>query len=191
MTRPPFQRNKYTLTLTLVDNILRQNVLWPTQFWWLLWRSFVDSYRNPSVHALRILQKIVSIVVRAVRNLTTHYLHLTETYQAIAILAGLCFHGLLDSNDQRGIQNIQGALFILTTENTFPALYGTLSIFPNGSALVLIESAIIYSNTYCCYQNGRFSCGNHAVDCTLLRLITYQKSSLWYYSNISMENMFF
>ncbi len=50
--------------------------------------------------------------------------------QAIAILAGLCFHGVLGTRDQKTIQNIQGALFILTTENTFPALYGALGIFP-------------------------------------------------------------
>lgn len=50
--------------------------------------------------------------------------------QAIALLAGLCFHGVLGTKDQKTIQNIQGALFILTTENTFPALYGALSIFP-------------------------------------------------------------
>jgi hypothetical protein len=50
--------------------------------------------------------------------------------QAIALLAGLCFHGVLGTRDQKTIQNIQGALFILTTENTFPALYGALGIFP-------------------------------------------------------------
>lgn len=26
---------------------------------WLLWRGFVDSYRNPGVHILRIVQKMV------------------------------------------------------------------------------------------------------------------------------------
>ncbi|EFX84423.1 ABC protein, subfamily ABCG [Daphnia pulex] len=80
---------------------------WTIQFLWLVWRAFVDSYRNPAVHTLRILQKI-----------------------AIALLAGLCFHGVLGTRDQKTIQNIQGALFILTTENTFPALYGALGIFP-------------------------------------------------------------
>nr|QST15008.1 ABCG2-like7 protein [Diaphanosoma celebensis] len=94
-----------------------RNAIWPTQFWWLLWRSFLDSYRNPAVHAMRILQKI-----------------------GIAVLAGLCFHGLLDSNNQTGIQNIQGALFILTTENTFPALYGSLGIFPAEWPLFLREA---------------------------------------------------
>ena len=37
----------------------RKSTTWLIQFQWLLWRSFVDSYRNPAVHALRIAQKIV------------------------------------------------------------------------------------------------------------------------------------
>ena len=28
------------------------------------------------------------------------------------------------------VENVQGALFVLTTENTFPALYGALAVFP-------------------------------------------------------------
>ena len=58
------------------------------------------------------------------------YLFYCVYSQAIALLAGLCFHGVLGTRDQKTIQNIQGALFILTTENTFPALYGALGIFP-------------------------------------------------------------
>lgn len=57
-------------------------------------------------------------------------LEIVWNLQAIALLAGLCFHGVLGTKDQKTIQNIQGALFILTTENTFPALYGALGIFP-------------------------------------------------------------
>lgn len=60
--------------------------------------------------------------------------------KAIALLAGLCFHGVLGTKDQRTIQNIQGALFILTTENTFPALYGALGIFPMEWPLFLRDS---------------------------------------------------
>lgn len=55
-------------------------------------------------------------------------------------MAGLCFHGVLNNRDQKGIQNIQGALFILTTENTFPALYGSLTIFPAEWPLFLRET---------------------------------------------------
>jgi len=94
-----------------------QQAVWPVQFVWLLWRGFIDSYRNPGVHILRIIQKTV-----------------------IALLAGLCFHGQLSSNDQRSIVNTQGALFILTTETTFPALYGALSIFPTEWPVFMRES---------------------------------------------------
>ncbi|XP_069948653.1 protein scarlet-like isoform X3 [Cherax quadricarinatus] len=32
---------------------------WLVQLWWLTWRSLVDSYRNPAIHSIRILQKII------------------------------------------------------------------------------------------------------------------------------------
>ena len=55
-------------------------------------------------------------------------------------MAGLCFHDQLSGNNQRAIVNIQGALFILTTETTFPALYGALSIFPMERPVFMRES---------------------------------------------------
>ena len=43
-------------------------------------------------------------------------------------MVGLCYSNL--HYDQLGVQNLQGLMFILVTENTFPAMYGVLSLFP-------------------------------------------------------------
>ena len=89
---------------------------------------------------MRILQKIVFMRLynskQSQKNALTLYLYL----QGIALLAGLCFHGILGTKTQNDINNIQGALFILTTENTFPALYGSLGIFPMEWPLFIRES---------------------------------------------------
>jgi len=84
------------------------------QMWWLTWRSLVDSYRNPAIHTLRILQKIL-----------------------IALVIGVCFANV--QLNQTGIQNIQGVLFVFITENTFPSMYGVLNIFPQELPLFLRE----------------------------------------------------
>ncbi|KAF2362506.1 ABC-2 type transporter, partial [Trinorchestia longiramus] len=87
---------------------------WAVQLGLLTWRAFVDSYRNPAIHSLRILQKIL-----------------------IAIVIGVCYSNI--HLDQAGIQNIQGVLFTFITENTFPSLYGVLNIFPQELPLFLRE----------------------------------------------------
>ncbi|KAG0716225.1 Protein scarlet [Chionoecetes opilio] len=77
---------------------------WWTQMYWLWWRAVLDSYRNPAVHGIRILQKIVRVM---------------------AFLIGVCYSGVEIS--QRGIQDIEGVLFIYITENTFPS--GSVDLF--------------------------------------------------------------
>lgn len=52
-----FQESQLYISALLT--FLRQQARWMVQFFWLVWRAFVDSYRNPAVHSLRILQKIV------------------------------------------------------------------------------------------------------------------------------------
>ena len=47
------------IIIVFVYEITRQQARWPVQFYWLFWRAFLDSYRNPAVHSLRIIQKIV------------------------------------------------------------------------------------------------------------------------------------
>ncbi|XP_064110769.1 protein scarlet-like isoform X3 [Macrobrachium nipponense] len=98
---------------------------WLIQLWWLTWRSLVDSYRNPAIHSIRILQKIL-----------------------IAFLVGVCYTNV--KLNQAGIQDIEGVLFIFITENTFPSLYGVLNIFPQEMPLFLREykNGIYRADTY-------------------------------------------
>ncbi|GBP26140.1 Protein scarlet [Eumeta japonica] len=49
--------------------------------------------------------------------------------EAIALTAGLCFLGTARLT-QEGIQDVQGALFIIIAENTFSPMYSVLNMFP-------------------------------------------------------------
>uniref|UniRef100_A0A2P2I4T6 Protein scarlet-like n=1 Tax=Hirondellea gigas TaxID=1518452 RepID=A0A2P2I4T6_9CRUS len=102
-----------------------KKVGWLVQMWWLTWRAFVDSYRNPAIHTVRILQKTL-----------------------IALVIGACYSNV--ELNQAGIQNTQGVLFIFITENTFPSLYGVLNIFPQELPLFLREykNGIYRCDTY-------------------------------------------
>ncbi|XP_050698016.1 protein scarlet-like isoform X4 [Eriocheir sinensis] len=98
---------------------------WLVQWWWLTWRALLDSYRNPAIHSIRIMQKVL-----------------------IAFLIGICYTNV--TLNQAGIQDIEGVLFIFITENTFPSLYGVLNIFPQEMPLFLREykNGIYRSDTY-------------------------------------------
>ncbi|CAG7726011.1 unnamed protein product, partial [Allacma fusca] len=89
--------------------------LWITQTFWLTWRALINSKRNPKVHTVRTIQKIV-----------------------MALLIGLCYFGV--KLNQMGIQDIQGAVFVFITENTFPSLYGVLHVFPHELPLFIREN---------------------------------------------------
>ncbi|CAL8147553.1 unnamed protein product [Orchesella dallaii] len=96
-----------------------------TQLYWLIWRSMLDSGRNPRIHIVRTIQKIV-----------------------LAFLIGFCFFGV--TLDQKGIQDIQGAVFVFITESTFPSMYGVIHVFPYELPLFLREnkSGLYRTDTY-------------------------------------------
>lgn len=54
---------------------------------------------------------------------------LINLLQAIALTAGVCFIGTARLT-QDGIQDVQGALFIIIAENTFSPMYSVLNMFP-------------------------------------------------------------
>nr|CAD7409451.1 unnamed protein product [Timema cristinae] len=58
--------------------------------------------------------------------------------QGIAVMAGLCFTGSI-KNTQLGVQSVQGALFILVSENTFSPMYSVLATFPREIPLFMRE----------------------------------------------------
>ncbi|CAL4067072.1 unnamed protein product, partial [Meganyctiphanes norvegica] len=107
------------------DNNIPHQPNWMIQLSWLTWRSLVESYRNPAIHSIRIMQKIL-----------------------IAFLVGLCYTNV--QVNQAGIQDIEGVLFIFITENTFPSMYGVLNIFPQELPLFLREykNGIYRADTY-------------------------------------------
>ncbi|XP_024945590.1 protein SNQ2-like [Cephus cinctus] len=88
---------------------------WYSRFYWLTHRGLLQVVRDPSVQLLRILQKL-----------------------CLATMAGLCFVGAVKF-DQRGIQAVQGVIFILVSENAFFPMYGTLSALPQELPLFLRE----------------------------------------------------
>ncbi|XP_050345027.1 protein scarlet-like [Nymphalis io] len=77
-----------------------------TKIAWLVYRYLLIILRDPRVQLLRIIQKLV-----------------------IALTAGLCFIGTARLT-QSGIQDVQGALFIIIAENTFAPMYSVLYMFP-------------------------------------------------------------
>ncbi|KAF9822317.1 hypothetical protein SFRURICE_017592 [Spodoptera frugiperda] len=93
-----------------------------TKLWWLIYRYLLVVIRDPRVQFVRILQKL-----------------------AIALTAGLCFMGTARLT-QSGIQDVQGALFIIIAENTFSPMYSVLHMFPEEFPLLNRElKAGLYS----------------------------------------------
>ncbi|XP_066997954.2 protein scarlet [Anabrus simplex] len=81
----------------------------------LIYRSFLQIVRDPTIQGWRMVQKI-----------------------AIAVMAGLCYIGTIPET-QTGVQSVQGALFIFVTENTFSPMYSVLSLFPQEMPLFARE----------------------------------------------------
>ncbi|XP_063236425.1 protein scarlet isoform X2 [Bacillus rossius redtenbacheri] len=77
------------------------------KLFWLIHRSVLSVLRDPSIQGFRLLQKI-----------------------GIGLMAGLCFTGSV-APSQLGIQSVQGALFILVSENVFSPMYSVLHTFPS------------------------------------------------------------
>ncbi|CAG5011888.1 unnamed protein product [Parnassius apollo] len=93
-----------------------------TKIMWLVYRYMLVILRDPRVQLLRIVQKL-----------------------AIALTAGLCFLGTVRLT-QAGIQDVQGALFIIIAENTFSPMYSVLHMFPEEFPLLTRElKAGLYS----------------------------------------------
>ncbi|RZF46585.1 hypothetical protein LSTR_LSTR002917 [Laodelphax striatellus] len=90
---------------------------WLNKLFWLWYREVLEVARNPHVQTIRLFQKIV-----------------------LAVVVGLCFAGTLTLN-QKGVQAIQGVLFMLVTENTFSPMYAALDYFPHQLPLFAREHA--------------------------------------------------
>uniref|UniRef100_A0AAG5CYI9 ABC transporter domain-containing protein n=2 Tax=Anopheles atroparvus TaxID=41427 RepID=A0AAG5CYI9_ANOAO len=84
---------------------------WFHTLFWLMYRNVLQSHRNPRLQYFKIIQRI-----------------------AIALLVGFCFSEAIELT-QRGIQAMQGIIFLIVSENTFLPMYAALSLFPESFPL--------------------------------------------------------
>ncbi|KAK8393903.1 hypothetical protein O3P69_006917 [Scylla paramamosain] len=87
---------------------------WCTEFRWLLWRSLLNSYRNPAIHYTRLG-----------RNVT------------VALVVGLTFFNV--PLTQAGIQDIQGAFFVIVMQSCNAALMSIMYVLPQEMPVFLRE----------------------------------------------------
>lgn len=89
---------------------------WYLKFHVIWYRFTLTLIRDPKVQWLRFLQKM-----------------------AMAIIIGACFAGTTVL-DQMGVQAVQGALFVMISENTYHPMYSVLNVFPQGFPLFMRET---------------------------------------------------
>ncbi|XP_058055947.1 protein scarlet-like [Anopheles bellator] len=78
---------------------------------WLVYRNMLQSHRNPKLQYYKVVQRIV-----------------------IALLVGSCFSNSIQLT-QKGVQAMQGVIFLIVSENTFLPMYAALSLFPESFPL--------------------------------------------------------
>uniref|UniRef100_A0A0A1WMB2 Protein scarlet n=1 Tax=Zeugodacus cucurbitae TaxID=28588 RepID=A0A0A1WMB2_ZEUCU len=93
-----------------------RSAAWYKKFHMLWYRASLSLMRDPTVQRMRFFQKM-----------------------AIAIIIGACFAGTITVS-QLGVQAVQGALFVMISENTFHPMYSVLNVFPQGFPLFLRET---------------------------------------------------
>uniref|UniRef100_A0A1I8NMU7 ABC transporter domain-containing protein n=1 Tax=Stomoxys calcitrans TaxID=35570 RepID=A0A1I8NMU7_STOCA len=99
---------------TEVDDF--KSAFWGKKILILWYRYTLSLLRDPTLQWMRFLQKM-----------------------AMAIIIGLCFAGTTQL-DQMGVQAVQGALFVMISENTFNPMYTVLNVFPQGFPLFMRET---------------------------------------------------
>ncbi|KAK5645431.1 hypothetical protein RI129_006731 [Pyrocoelia pectoralis] len=114
-------------SLQIASDTFRSNFkeqFWCVKLFLLIYRGLLENWRDTWLLVVRLVEKM-----------------------AIALLIGLCYVGAA-TNDQKGIQAIQGALFIFVVENTFNPMYAVMAVFPQDRPLFLRE-----------YKSGHYSVG--------------------------------
>ncbi|XP_028131579.2 protein scarlet isoform X1 [Diabrotica virgifera virgifera] len=108
---------------------LRQNfkeIRWLSKLFWLTYRWILEIYRNPSLEAMKIAQRML-----------------------IGFIVGFCYLGT-DALTQNGVQSVTGIIFMFVSENTFNPMYSVLHQFPSYLPLFLREykSGLYHPATY-------------------------------------------
>lgn len=89
---------------------------WYKKFHVIWYRTTLTLLRDPTVQWLRFLQKM-----------------------AMALVIGACFAGTTELT-QMGVQAVQGAVFVMISENTYHPMYSVLNVFPQGFPLFIRET---------------------------------------------------
>ncbi|SPP87105.1 blast:Protein scarlet [Drosophila guanche] len=93
-----------------------RGVPWYQRFHVVWLRATLTLFRDPTIQWMRFIQKI-----------------------AMAFIIGACFAGTTVPN-QLGVQAVQGAVFIMISENTYHPMYSVLNLFPQGFPLFMRET---------------------------------------------------
>ncbi|XP_015587459.1 protein scarlet isoform X2 [Cephus cinctus] len=89
-----------------------------TQFEWLTWRAYVDYKRNFTHLFLRFI-----------------------LYMNIAVFVSTPYASVMVNIDQRGIQNVQGLIYLVVAETAFTFNYGVFYTFPRELPFLLRDIA--------------------------------------------------
>lgn len=93
-----------------------RSAAWYNKFHMIWYRASLSLMRDPTVQRMRFFQKI-----------------------AMAVIIGVCFAGTITVS-QLGVQAVQGALFVMISENTYHPMYSVLNVFPQGFPLFMRET---------------------------------------------------
>lgn len=99
---------------TEVDNFEASS--WYKKIHVMWYRATLTVLRDPQIQWMRFAQKM-----------------------AMALIIGFCFAGTTGPT-QLGVQAVQGALFVMISENTYHPMYSVLNMFPQGFPLFLRET---------------------------------------------------
>nr|QNH67903.1 ATP-binding cassette transporter subfamily G-like protein 4 [Brachionus rotundiformis] len=110
---------------------------WFNQLKWLIWRSFLSTSRNPMETRILAIQTLF-----------------------IALIFGLIYLQIEDN--QEGVQNINGVLFLLITNASFSNMFGVLNSFP-------AELPIFYRD----HQNSMYRTINYYLSKFIIELPKY------------------
>lgn len=106
----------------------------------LTWRSYLTVLREPALTYVRLSQALVSLRFREFYNRNFCYLcfvTLFVSFQINSIVIALIFHG--QNYDQRGVSNINGALFLLLVNMTMQNAFAVINVIQDFSNILLIN----------------------------------------------------
>lgn len=105
----------------------RYRATWWTQFYAVLWRSWLSVLKEPMLVKVRLLQTTVSLQL-FLSSLDDDALFLF-LFQMVSLLIGVIFYGQVLNQD--GVMNMNGALFLFLTNMTFQNVFAVINVSRN------------------------------------------------------------